>query len=67
MERYCLYATDARGRLHRADIHHEPWPLQGAEAAIELASVAPLQLDGLPLCHFSRRQDVLVWPLEPLG
>ena len=67
MERYCLYATDARGRLHRADIHHEPWPLQAAEAAIELASVAPLQLDGLPLCHFSRRQDVLVWPLEPLG
>jgi uncharacterized protein len=67
MERYCLYATDERGRLHRADIHHEPWPLQAAEAAVELASVAPLELDGLPLCHFSRRQDVLVWPLEPLG
>ena len=67
MERYCLYATDGRGALQRADIHHEPWPLQVAEAVVELASVSPLELDGLPLCHFSRRQDVLVWPLEPVG
>ena len=67
MERYCLYATDGRGALQRADIHHEPWPLQVAEAVVELASVSPLELDGPPLCHFSRRQDVLVWPLEPVG
>jgi uncharacterized protein len=66
MERYCLYTTDGRGALQRADIHHELWPLQAAEAVIELASVSPLVLDGVPLCHFSRRQDVLVWPLEPI-
>jgi len=64
MERYCLYTADAQGGLQRADIHHEPWPLQVAEASIELASISPLELDGTPLCHFSRRQDVLVWPLE---
>ena len=66
MERYCLYTTDDRGALQRADIHHELWPLQAAEAVIELASVSPLALDGVPVCHFSRRQDVLVWPLEPI-
>jgi uncharacterized protein len=66
-ERYCLYAADARGGLHRAEVHHEPWLLQRAEAEIELASVSPLDLKGEPLCHFSRRQDVVVWPLEPVA
>jgi uncharacterized protein YqjF (DUF2071 family) len=66
MERYCLYTTDDRGGLQRADIHHELWPLQAAEATIELASVSPVVLHGVPVCHFSRRQDVLVWPLEPI-
>jgi uncharacterized protein YqjF (DUF2071 family) len=65
-ERYCLYTTD-RGRLARADIHHEPWPLQPAEAEIELASISPLELHGEPLVHFSRRQDAVIWPLEPVS
>jgi uncharacterized protein len=65
-ERYCLYTTDSRGALQRADIHHELWPLQGAEAEIGLSTIAPIELDGTPLCHFSRRQDVLIWPLEPV-
>jgi uncharacterized protein len=65
-ERYCLYTTD-RGKLCRAEIHHELWDLQPAEAAIELASIVPLDLDGAPLCHFSRRQDVVLWPLEQVG
>src|SRR5438067_4482663 len=65
-ERYCHYAVDERGALHRAEIHHEPWPLQRAEAEIELASIAPLELDGTPLCHFSARQDTVIWPLEPV-
>ncbi|HEX3227179.1 MAG TPA: DUF2071 domain-containing protein [Gaiellaceae bacterium] len=67
VERYCLYSTDERNRLHRAEIHHPPWPLQPAEAEIELASIAPVALDGDPICHFSRRQDVLVWPLRPVA
>jgi uncharacterized protein YqjF (DUF2071 family) len=65
-ERYCLYTTD-RGRLATADIHHEQWPLQPAEADIQLASIAPVDLPGEPLLHFSRRQDVVIWPLESVG
>jgi uncharacterized protein len=66
-ERYCLYTTDAGGRLYRAEIHHELWDLQRAETEIELASIAPLELAGDPLCHFARRQDVVIWPLEPVA
>ncbi|MBV8563458.1 MAG: DUF2071 domain-containing protein [Actinobacteria bacterium] len=63
-ERYCLYTTDPAGALHRAEIHHEPWPLQTAEAEVELTSIAPFELSGRPLCHYSALQDVLIWPLE---
>jgi uncharacterized protein len=66
-ERYCLYTTDERKRLLRAEIHHEPWTLQAADAEIELASISPLELRGDALCHFSRRQDVLIWPLQPVA
>jgi uncharacterized protein len=68
-ERYCLYAVDD-GRLHRADIHHPPWPLQDAEAEIELNTMPP---DGVelpeerPLVYFAARQDVLIWSLEVTG
>jgi uncharacterized protein YqjF (DUF2071 family) len=67
-ERYCLYAED-RGRLFRADIHHRPWPLQPADASIELNTMPPdwLRLDGEPVLHYSARQDVVIWPLEPVG
>jgi uncharacterized protein YqjF (DUF2071 family) len=65
-ERYCLYTTD-RGALARAEIHHELWPLQTAEAEIELASISPIELQGDPLLHVSRRQDVVIWPLERVG
>jgi uncharacterized protein len=64
-ERYCLYTLDRRGGLRRAVIHHAPWPLQPAHAAIaENTMTAPLgiELAGDPLVHFSARQDVLVWP-----
>jgi uncharacterized protein len=66
-ERYCLYAVD-RGRLHRAEIHHPPWPLQEAEIELRTNTMPPPQLtpEDPPLCHFSRRQDVLIWPLRPL-
>jgi uncharacterized protein YqjF (DUF2071 family) len=66
-ERYCLYTTDRRGVLQRAEIHHELWQLQAAEAEVELATISPIELDGAPLCHFSRRQDVVIWPLEPVA
>jgi hypothetical protein len=66
-ERYCLYVVDERRRALRADIHHPPWPLQPARAAIELNTmVRPLglELDSGPLLNYSARQDTLVWALE---
>ena len=65
-ERYCLYAED-RGSLYRAEIHHRPWPLEEAEAEIDLNTMPPdeLQLRDDPILHFSKRQDVVIWPLRP--
>ena len=64
-ERYCLYSV-ARGHVYRAEIHHEPWPLQDAEAEIEIntmAASAGVALSGRPsLLHFARKLEVLVWP-----
>ena len=61
VERYCLYADD--GKL-RAEIHHAPWPLQAAEAEVEHRGIAPVELEGEPICHYARRLDVLIWPPE---
>lgn len=67
-ERYCLYTTDRRGRLRRSEIHHAPWPLQGATAEIEANTMTRwlgVDLPAIPpLLHFSRRQDVRVWRLS---
>jgi uncharacterized protein YqjF (DUF2071 family) len=70
-ERYCLYTLDGRRHLHRAQIHHPPWLLQEAHADFELNTMtAPYGIDlpaEGPLCHFSARQDVVVWALEPVS
>ena len=60
-ERYCLYGD--RGHV-RADIHHAPWPLQPADATVKEHRIAPVLLEGEPICHFARRQDVVVWKPE---
>ena len=39
-ERYSLFTADDRGRVIRGDIEHVPWPLQPAEAEIEVDSMA---------------------------
>ena len=68
-ERYCLYAANRSGRLFRGEIHHQPWPLQPAEAEIELNTMAAahgIALAGKPLCHFAGDLDVVAWPLERL-
>ena len=70
-ERYCLY-TLHEGAVHWAEIHHSPWPLQPAEAELEENTMPPpgIELSGEPLCHFSERQDVVIWaltPFEPLA
>jgi uncharacterized protein len=67
-ERYCLYTVEADGTLKRGEIHHPPWPLQPASAEILENTMPPpgVELaDEDPLLHFSARQDVLIWPLQP--
>jgi len=67
-ERYCLYARGGSGELHRADIHHEPWPLQPAEAELERNDMLVVHGLGVrvppALLHFSRRLEVVIWSLE---
>lgn len=69
-ERYCLY-TVYKSQVYRSDVHHAPWPLQDASADITLntlATAAGITLpDTEPLVHFSKRQDVVVWPLQSLS
>jgi uncharacterized protein len=66
-ERYCLYTTFA-GNVYRGDIHHQPWPLQDAEAEIEtntLAEASGIALpDSPPVLHFARKLEVAIWPLS---
>jgi uncharacterized protein len=69
-ERYCLYTLDRRGRTCILEIHHPPWPLQNARAAFRVNTMAEaidVRLpDVPPLLHFSRRQDMVGWPLRRL-
>ena len=60
-ERYRLFA-ERNGHLVTATVIHEPWPLQAAEARIELNRMAPpgIALDGAPLVHFARSVDALI-------
>ena len=64
--RYCLY-TVHENQIYRCDIHHLPWPLQDAEARIErntMAASAQIDSpDSAPLLHFSKKLEVLIWPL----
>jgi uncharacterized protein YqjF (DUF2071 family) len=69
-ERYCLYTAGDRGRVLRADIHHPPWQLQPATARIARNTMAEpygIELEGDPVLHYAHRQDVVFWPLAPLG
>jgi uncharacterized protein len=66
-ERYCLYTTFA-GRVYRGDIHHQQWPLQDAEAEIEVNTMAAASGIRLPISppvlHFARKLEVAIWPLS---
>jgi uncharacterized protein YqjF (DUF2071 family) len=67
-ERYALYTTGARGKLHRGNIHHLPWPLELAEAEFEineLPAAHGISLpDTAPILHYARELVVYVWSLE---
>jgi uncharacterized protein len=66
VDRYCLYATNERGILERAEIHHAPWELQHVATELDLTTISPVGLEGAPVCHFSGRQDIVLWPLAPV-
>jgi uncharacterized protein YqjF (DUF2071 family) len=63
--RYCLYAVGSDGAVYRAEIHHRPWPLQDAEAEIEvntMARAADIVLaDQPPRLSFAKQLDVVIW------
>jgi hypothetical protein len=67
-ERYCLYSGGVNGgrRVRRGDIHHQMWPLQGAEVEAEdfemTAQIGVTLPDMEPVLHFARRLDVVAWP-----
>ena len=64
-ERYCLFTVDNDFHALQLDIHHPPWPLQGAEAEITVNTMAEacgIRLPSVkPLLHFARRQDMVAW------
>ena len=66
-ERYCLY-TVVRNSVYRAEIHHEQWPLQDAEAEIaenSMAKASNIELPKTtPLLHFAKQLQVLIWRLQ---
>jgi uncharacterized protein YqjF (DUF2071 family) len=67
-ERYCLYTLDEDKRIQRGEIHHPPWLLQQAVGSLQrntMTEAFGIQLKGEPLLHFARRQDVLLWLIEP--
>ena len=62
-ERYCLYSFRA-GRIFRQEIDHEPWPLQPAEAAIELCTMTQplgIELGPKPVAHYASELEVVAW------
>ena len=63
--RYCLYSADEQDRVYRGNIHHAPWPLQRAEAEVEvntLAETIGVSLpDTEPHLLFSRSLEVVAW------
>lgn len=73
-ERYALYSSkphrDGSVSLYRGDIHHKPWPLQTAQAEIQVNTMTqPLGLHlptQKPLLHYAHRIAVVVWPLVKL-
>ena len=68
IERYILYSEDEQRRLHRARVHHQPYPVQRAEV-MELDetliwAAGVKRHDAVGLRHYAREVNVKVYPLE---
>ena len=63
-ERYCLY-TQISGETHRLEVHHQPWPIQGADLTFldtnMLREEALQPLDPSPAVHFSSGVEVVTF------
>ncbi len=61
--RFALYAADRSGRIYRGEVDHVPWPLQQAEALVQINEMTDqigLKLpDVRPLLHYANRLDVV--------
>lgn len=66
-ERYCLY-SEHRGKIHRARIHHQPWPLRKAEVStLNSTIIESLGLatpEGDALLHYAEEIKVDIWPIR---
>lgn len=58
-ERYSLFTVHG-DHVYRGDIQHDPWPLQPAEAEIEINTMTDVELSGTPLLHFAKSLDVRI-------
>jgi uncharacterized protein len=67
-ERYCLYAADCHGRLYRGEIDHEQWPLQHADAVVQVNTLGDrlgIEMKGQPqTLHFAKALDVHAWLVD---
>lgn len=68
IERYILYSVDADQQLHRARVHHQPYPVQRAEMlALDetlVWSAAIRRAEAAPLRHYAREVNVKIYGLE---
>lgn len=68
VERYILYSQDEQRQLHRARVHHQPYPVQRAEVlALDETLVWAAGIrraEGADLRHYAREVNVKVYPLE---
>jgi len=68
VERYLLYAADRHHQLHRARVHHQPYPLQRAEV-LELEetlvwAAGMKRPESVPLRHYAREVNAKIDPPE---
>jgi uncharacterized protein len=66
-ERYCLLLTSG-GTIKRGDIHHPQWPLQQAEADIQINTMGEKYSfdfsSEAPILHYAQHVDTVEWPLR---
>ena len=70
-DRYCLYSADRAGNTYRGEIDHAPWPLQKAEATIDINTLGDaLGMDMRPqpaTLHFAKSLDVKAWLIQNIS